>query len=65
MPKLKTHKGVAKRARVTRNGKVIVNRPGRRHLLSSKSSARRRKLRRKRVLTGAPAKRMKRMLGMM
>lgn len=65
MPKIKTHKGLAKRARVTRTGKVLVSRPGRRHLLSGKSSKRRRMLRRKRLVTGASAKRIKRMLGLM
>jgi len=65
MPKLKTRKGVAKRARVTRNGKVLVSRPGRRHLLSVKSGKRRRRLRRKQILPAIAAKRVKRMLGMM
>ncbi|HUW30088.1 MAG TPA: 50S ribosomal protein L35 [Planctomycetota bacterium] len=65
MPKLKTHKGIAKRVRVTRNGKVLVSRPGRRHLLSGKSGKRRRQLRRKQLVASAPAKRMKRLLGLM
>ncbi|HUS58059.1 MAG TPA: 50S ribosomal protein L35 [Planctomycetota bacterium] len=64
MPKMKTHKGVAKRVRVTRKGKVLVSRPGRRHLLSGKSGKNRRRLRRKKLLAPADAKRMKRLLGL-
>ena len=45
MPKMKTHKGLKKRVRVTRNGKVIRNLPGRRKLMSHKSGNRRRRLR--------------------
>lgn len=44
MPKLKTNKGVAKRMRVTKNGKVMRRRQGMRHLLSHKSSKKRRNL---------------------
>jgi len=65
MPKLKTHKGIAKRVRVTRNGKVLASRPGRRHLMSGKPSKRRRQLRRKQVMAPAQARRMKRLLGLM
>jgi len=63
MPKMKTHKGVAKRVRVTRKGKVMLRRPGRRHLLSAKSAKRRRALRRVRVASPADAARIKRLLG--
>ncbi len=45
MPKLKTNKSIAKRVRVTKNGKVLRNRAGRRHLLSCKDAKRRRHLR--------------------
>jgi len=65
MPKLKTHKGIAKRVRVTRTGKVLVSRPGRRHLQSGKPAKRRRQLRRKQVVAPAAARRMKRLLGLM
>jgi large subunit ribosomal protein L35 len=44
MPKLKTHKGLRARVRVTRRGKVMRRRPGKRHLMSSKNAKRRRKL---------------------
>ena len=45
MPKLKTNKGVAKRIKITKNGKIKRNRPGRRHLLGHKSRKQKRRLR--------------------
>lgn len=45
MPKMKTHKGIAKRVHVSKNGKVLRHRVGRRHLMSHKSSKVRRRLR--------------------
>jgi large subunit ribosomal protein L35 len=42
---IKTKKSVAKRFKVTATGKVLHAKAGRRHLLSSKSSGRRRRLR--------------------
>ena len=44
MPKQKTHSGAKKRFRVTRNGKVMVRRKNRAHILEKKSSARKRRL---------------------
>lgn len=45
MPKMKTRKGVTKRMRITKNGKVMRRKAGLRHLLSSKSRKRKRQLR--------------------
>jgi large subunit ribosomal protein L35 len=39
MPKLKTHKGTAKRFRLTKNGKLMRMKPGRSHLRRKKSSS--------------------------
>jgi large subunit ribosomal protein L35 len=39
MPKLKTHKGAAKRFRVTKNGKLMRMRAGRSHLRRKKRSS--------------------------
>ena len=50
--KNKTHKGIAKRVKITARGKVLVSKPGRRHLAISKTAKRRRQLRRKTVLQG-------------
>lgn len=44
MAKRKTHKGVAKRFKVTGRGRVLFRRAGKSHLLSSKSPKRRRDL---------------------
>lgn len=42
--KQKTHRGAAKRFRVTRTGKVLHRRANRSHLLQKKSSSRKRRL---------------------
>ena len=46
MPKMKTHKGVAKRMKVRPGGKVSFKRAGAGHLMSGKSGKRCRQLRR-------------------
>jgi len=45
MPKLKTKKGVAKRFKVTKSGKVKMSKSNRRHILTSKPHKRKRHLR--------------------
>ena len=45
MPKLKTKKGVAKRFRLTKRGKIKYRAGGKGHLLSNNYTARVRKLR--------------------
>lgn len=47
MPKAKTHRGAAKRFRVTRTGKVLHERANLSHNLGKKSSKRKRRLSRK------------------
>jgi large subunit ribosomal protein L35 len=44
MPKLKTHKGAAKRFKKTGTGKVVRRHAFARHILTSKSRSRKRKL---------------------
>lgn len=44
MPKLKTHKGAAKRFKKTGTGKIKRRRSFARHILTSKASSRKRKL---------------------
>lgn len=46
MAKMKSHRGAAKRFRVTRTGKVLHRRANLNHNLGKKSSARKRRLRR-------------------
>lgn len=62
MPKVKTHRGAAKRFKVTGSGKVKFKRNGLRHILTSKSSKRKRALRRPDILTGADANNVKKLL---
>jgi large subunit ribosomal protein L35 len=44
MPKLKTHKGAAKRFKKTGTGKIIRHHANARHILTSKPRSRKRKL---------------------
>lgn len=45
MPKIKTHKGTAKRFRLTKNGKIMRMRAGRTHLRRNKTRSTNRSLR--------------------
>ena len=45
MPKIKTHRGAAKRFGLTKNGKVKLNHQYRRHKLGKKTTKRKRALR--------------------
>ena len=45
MPKMKTHKGASKRFKKTGTGKVVRHHASARHILTSKTRARKRKLR--------------------
>ena len=42
MPKIKTHKGTAKRVRATASGKLLRERAFKNHLLAKKSASRKR-----------------------
>ena len=44
MPKMKTHRGAAKRFRVTRNGKVLHRKGTGNHFLRKKTGGRRRRI---------------------
>ena len=44
MPKLKTHRGAAKRFKVTGTGKIVRSSAFKRHILSSKTTKRKRHL---------------------
>jgi large subunit ribosomal protein L35 len=63
MPKLKTHKGTAKRMKLTGTGKVMRRRAFGGHLLSKKSKSRKRAINTPTVVKGAVAKNVKRALG--
>lgn len=63
MPKNKTHKGVAKRVKVTGNGRLRRERAGRNHLLEKKSSRLTRRLWGTTDVAGQDTTRMRRLLG--
>ena len=62
MPKLKTHKGAAKRFRKTGTGKIVRNHAFARHILTSKSRSRKRKLGKSVVADPADQAKLKEML---
>lgn len=62
MPKLKTHKGAAKRFKKTGTGKVARRHAFARHILTSKAPARKRRLGRSVVADSANQAELKRML---
>jgi large subunit ribosomal protein L35 len=63
MPKMKTHKGAKKRFSVTGTGKVRRNKANTSHILTKKSSKRKRNLRRPGLIaTSGDEKRMRRLL---
>ncbi len=62
MGKLKTNKSVQKRIRVTKSGKFVKMRAGKRHLLTHKSSKRKRHLRAHDLVSGAMEKQLRRLL---
>ena len=63
MPKLKTHKGIKKRFKVSATGKVSHKRCGSSHLMSHKNGKQVRRLRKKSTLTiSAEAHRLRRAL---
>ncbi|HEX6533206.1 MAG TPA: 50S ribosomal protein L35 [Gemmatimonadaceae bacterium] len=61
--KMKTHKGAAKRFKVTGSGKVKRNKAYKSHILTKKTSKRKRDLRRPDLVhTAGDTKRMKRLI---
>ena len=62
MPKMKTHKGAAKRFRVTATGKIKRARAFKSHILTKKSAKRKRRLVKPDVVSAADNRRVHRML---
>ena len=62
MPKLKTHRGAAKRFKRTKRGKFLRGSAFKRHILTSKSTKRKRSLRGTRTVAEADAAKLARML---
>lgn len=62
MPKLKTHKGAAKRFRLTGSGKIVRMRNGKSHILEKKSPKRKMNLSKSALVSDADEKRIKKMI---
>jgi large subunit ribosomal protein L35 len=62
MPKMKTKKGAAKRFRLSSTGKVKRSRAFKRHILTSKSTKRKRHLDMEALISPADARRVRAML---
>ncbi len=62
MPKMKTRKAAAKRFKVTASGKVKYKKQGLRHILTKKSTKRKRNLRHGALLSDPEAKRVRKLL---
>jgi large subunit ribosomal protein L35 len=62
MPKMKTHRGAAKRFKKTGTGKVKRAHSGRRHILTKKARKRKRHLRKSALVSGADSLRVRLML---
>ncbi len=63
MPKQKTHRGAAKRFRITGTGRIRRRKAYRSHLLEKKSSTRTRRLGREAEVSGRHKKHVERLLG--
>ncbi len=63
MPKIKTHKGTAKRVKVTKTGKVMRQRAFGNHILAKKSKRRKRNIKTSAQISGKSAKNIKKVLG--
>ena len=64
MPKMKTHRGAAKRFQVTGTGRIVRRKAFRSHILEKKASKRTRRLAREAEVVGGDRAQVKRLLGM-
>jgi large subunit ribosomal protein L35 len=62
VPKLKTHRGAAKRFKRTKGGKFLRGHAFKQHILSSKTTKRKRKLRASATVADVDAAKLARML---
>jgi large subunit ribosomal protein L35 len=62
MPKMKTHRGAAKRFKKTGTGKLVRSRSNKQHILTKKSAKRKRRLRKDTLVARVDEKRLKQML---
>jgi large subunit ribosomal protein L35 len=64
MPKMKTHRGAAKRFKQTGSGKITRRKAGMNHILEKKSPDRKRRLNQTTELSGGDLAHVKRQLGL-
>ncbi len=62
MPKMKTHKGCAKRFKATAKGKILRNSSHDAHKFSAKSASQKRRLDKQHLLAAGDAARVKKMM---
>ena len=62
MPKMKTHRGAAKRFKKTGSGKIVRTKSNKQHILTKKSPKRKRNLRKDAIVDKVDEKRLKQML---
>ena len=62
MPKMKTHRGAAKRFKRTGSGKFKRSKSNKQHILTKKTTKRKRGLRQSEEISAVDTKRVKRML---
>jgi len=59
MPKMKTHRGSAKRFRVSKSGKILRSKAYKSHILTKKTTKRKRNLRKSTTVSNAEVKKVK------
>lgn len=62
MPKMKSRRGAAKRFKTTGNGKIVRSKAFGSHILTSKTTKRKRRLRKSAIVDSTNARAIKRML---
>ena len=62
VPKIKTHRGAAKRFKLTGSGKIVRNKANKNHILTKKSAKRKRGLRQDTVVAAADMQRIRRLI---
>lgn len=65
MPKLKTHRGAAKRFKTTGTGKVVRHKANASHILTKKTTKRKRNLRKSGLVDASDVKRIKKLIPFM
>jgi len=62
MPKMKTNRGAAKRFKTTGTGKIVCSRSNASHILTKKTTKRKRTLRKSKILDSTNHARMKKLI---